>query len=108
MPLDIWMNVDVQWMSKGNEDNMAIKPTSYVNVKLYKAFFNNRFSITFEANDILNKSGRNFTFYNKDVTLFQINKADNRSFQLTFQYNFNTTRDRYRGSGAGQTEKNRF
>lgn len=108
LPLDIWMNVDVQWMSKGNEDNMAIKPTSYVNVKLYKAFFNNRFSITFEANDILNKSGRNFTFYNKDVTLFQINKADNRSFQLTFQYNFNTTRDRYRGSGAGQTEKNRF
>lgn len=108
LPLDIWMNVDVQWMSKGNEDNMTIKPTSYVNAKLYKAFFNNKFSITFEANDIFNKSGRDFTFYNKDVTLFQINKADNRSFQLTLQYNFNTTRDRYRGRGAGLSEKDRF
>ena len=108
LPLDVWMNIDMQWMSKGNEDNMAIKPTSYVNAKLYKAFFDNRLGITFEANDIFNKSGRDFTFYNKDVTLFHINRSDNRSFQFTLQYNFNTTRDRYRGSGAGQAEKNRF
>lgn len=108
LPADIWLNMDMQWMSSGNEDNMRIKPTSYVNVKFYKPFFNNRFSVSFEAKDIFNKSGRKLTLYNKDVTLFQINKTDNRLFQLTLQYNFNITRDRYRGNGAGQAEKNRF
>lgn len=108
LPGDFWLNVDMQWKSKGNEDNTFIKSASFVNAKLYKAFFKNRFSITFEANDVFNKSGSDFTFYNKDVTIYQKNRYDNRSFQLTLQYNFNTTRDRYRGSGAGQSEKERF
>lgn len=108
LPGDIWLNVDMQWMSEGNEGNTFQKSASYLNAKLYKAFYNNKLSLTLEANDIFNKSGRDFTFYNKDVTLYQLNNNDNRSFLLTLQYNFNITRDRYRGSGAGQSEKARF
>lgn len=108
LPGDIWLNIDMQWMSKGNEGNSLLESSSYLNAKLYKAFCKNRFSVTLEANDIFNKSARDFTFYNKDVTLYQKNLSNNRSFQLTLQYNFNTTRDRYRGRGAGQSEKDRF
>ena len=108
LPGDVWMNIDMQWMSRGNEDNMLTKSTSYVNAKLYKAFCNNQLSVSLEVNDILNKSGRKLTVYNKDVTLYQINKAENRTVWMTLQYNFNTTRDRYRGSGAGQSERERF
>lgn len=108
LPGDIWFNVDMQWMSEGNEKNAYLKSSSYLNVKFYKAFFNSRFSVTLEADDIFNKSGRDFTFYNEDVVFYKITKSNSRSFQLTLQYNFNTTRDRYRGSGAGQSEKRRF
>lgn len=108
LPGDIWMNIDMQWMSRGNEDNMLTKSTSYVNAKLYKAFLNDRLGLSLEVNDIFNKSGRKITVYNKDVTLYQINKAENCTVWLTLQYKFNTTRDRYRGSGAGQSEKERF
>lgn len=31
-----------------------------------------------------------------------------RNVELTIRYNFNTSKSRYKGTGAGQTEKNRF
>lgn len=38
LPYDIWMNVDMQWMSAGNDDNTYQEQSSYLNAKLYKAF----------------------------------------------------------------------
>ncbi|MDE5876731.1 MAG: TonB-dependent receptor [Muribaculaceae bacterium] len=108
LPYDIWLNIDLQWMSAGNGENAKITSTSYLNAKLYKAFFNNRFSVTLEANDIFNKDIRDFTLYNKDVTIFKSNHITNRTFHLTLQYTFNITRDRYAGKGAGHNELNRF
>lgn len=108
LPYDIWLNVDMQWMSAGNSDNAKVTSSSYLNAKLYKAFLKNRFSVTLEANDIFNKNMKDFTFYNKDVTIFKSNHVTCRAFLLTLQYNFNTTRDRYKGKGAGQNELNRF
>lgn len=108
LPGDIWMNIDMEWNSRGNKDNMKLGYSSCLNAKLYKAFCKERFSISLEANDIFNKSNRDITFYNKDVTLWQNGTSDNRALLLTLQYNFNTSRDRYKGKGAGNAEINRF
>lgn len=108
LPGNIWLNVDLQWMSKGNDENAGLSSTSYMNVKFYKAFFNNCFSVTVEANDIFNKSNRDFTFYNRDVTISKHTHLVNRAFLLTLQYSFNASRDRYKGRGAGNDELNRF
>ena len=108
LPYDIWLNVDMQWMSSGNDDNTKQSSSSYFNAKLYRAFFNNQFSVTLEANDIFNKSNRDATLLNKDVTIHRFNTTNNRTFMLTLQYSFNSSRDRYRGQGAGANELNRF
>lgn len=108
LPGDVWLNVDLQWMSAGNGENTRMSSSSYMNAKLYKAFFNNSFSVTLEANDIFNKNLRDFTLYNKDVTIFKSSSITNRTFLLTLQYTFNASRDRYRGKGAGNTELKRF
>ena len=108
LPYDVWLNVDMQWMTAGNDDNTRQEASSYMNVKFYKAFFRNRFSVTLEANDIFNKGNRNATLLNKDVTVYRCNTNNNRTFMLTLQYSFNSTRDRYRGQGAGTNEMNRF
>jgi len=108
LPADIWLNIDMQWMSGGNGENAKISSTSYINAKLYKAFFNNRLSLTLQADDIFNRNSRDFTFYNKDVTIDKSTHITNRTFQLTLQYTFNLTRDRYAGRGAGSAEMNRF
>ena len=41
-------------------------------------------------------------------TLRQNMTSDTRALLLTLQYNFNTSRNRYKGKGAGNEEINRF
>jgi hypothetical protein len=108
LPWDTWLNIDCQWTTAGNDRNIYASSSSYVNAKLYKDFFKKKLSFTLEARDIFNGSRQNFTFYNNAVTMFQKNFSDMRSVMFTVQYNFNVTRDRYSGSGAGNTEKKRF
>ncbi len=108
LPGDIWLNIDAEWTSKGHRQNILFKPTSYVNAKLYKAFFNNRFAITLEANDIFNKTGEDVWLYCKNITASECFSTNNRMYQITLQYTFNSSRDRYRGKGAGQSERQRF
>ncbi|MDE6116344.1 MAG: outer membrane beta-barrel family protein, partial [Duncaniella sp.] len=108
LPYDIWLNVDMAWESAGNDRNLYRKSCSYLNAKLYKAFFNNSFSVSAEANDIFNKRNYGVTSFNRDITRYVCVTDLSRSFYLTLQYTFNSSRDRYKGRGAGTNEKNRF
>lgn len=108
IPGDLWLNVDLQWMSAGNEKNSYQGHSSFIDARLYKAFFNNSFSISAQANDIFNTRNYGVTMMSGDVTLYQCSRSLSRSFVVTLQYTFNSSRDRYKGKGAGTNEKNRF
>ena len=109
LPLDIWLNVDAQLMTHIWENNMKVTNTPWsVNAKIYKGFSNNTFSVTLEAKDLFNTSQNDALMYNDAVQIVQKNFSPGRFVMLTLQYRFNTTRDRYRGTGAGNTEKSRF
>lgn len=109
LPQVIWLNIDAQLMTSSWDNNVKQSNTPwYVNAKIYKGFFNNAFSITLEAKDLFNKSHSNSILYSNSVQIVQKNFAQVRSVMLTLQYRFNTTRDRYRGTGAGNDEKSRF
>ena len=109
LPFDIWLNVDAQLMTRGWDNNTRLTNTPwYVNAKFYKGFFKDAFSVTLEAKDLFNSARNNFYLCSDAVQIHQKNFSPGRSVMLTLQYRFNTTRDRYRGTGAGNTEKNRF
>ncbi len=109
LPFDIWLNMDAQLMTCSWDYNMKLSNTPwYVNAKIYKGFFNNAFSVTFEAKDLFNTSQNDAMMRNDAVKIVQKNYSSGRSVMLTLQYRFNTTRDRYRGTGAGNSEKSRF
>ena len=109
LPFDIWLNVDAQLMTHIWENNIKVTNTPwYVNAKIYKGFFGDAFSVTLEAKDLFDTSGNNALMYNDAVQIVQKNFTPGRSVMLTLQYRFNTTRDRYRGTGAGNAEKSRF
>ena len=109
LPFDIWLNVDAQLMTRSWDNNMKLFNTPwYVNAKIYKGFFNNAFSMTLEAKDLFTTSQNDAMMYNDAVKIVQKNFSPGRSVMLTLQYRFNTTRDRYRGTGAGNSEKSRF
>jgi len=109
LPFDIWLNVDAQLMTHTWDNNMKLSNIPwYVNAKIYKGFFNNAFSVTLEAKDIFDSAKNNMLMYSNAVQINQRNFSPGGSVMLTLQYRFNSTRDRYRGSGAGNSEKTRF
>ena len=109
LPFDIWLNVDAQLMTRGWDNNTRLTNTPwYVNAKIYKGFFNDAFSVTIEAKDLFDSAKRDFNLCSDAVQIQQKNYSPGRSVMLTLQYRFNTTRDRYRGTGAGNSEKSRF
>lgn len=109
LPFDIWLNVDAQLMTRGWDNNTRLTNTPcYVNAKIYKGFVNNAFSVTIEAKDLFDSAKSNFHLCSDAVQIQQKNYSPGRSVMLTLQYRFNTTRDRYRGTGAGNSEKSRF
>lgn len=109
LPFDVWLNVDAQLMTSSWDKNMRLSNNPwYVNAKIYKGFFSNAFSVTLEAKDLFNSSQNDARMYSDAVQIIQRNFSPGRSVMLTLQYRFNSTRDRYRGTGAGNSEKSRF
>jgi len=109
LPFDIWLNVDAQLMTRGWDNNTRLTNTPwYVNAKIYKGFFKDTFSMTVEAKDLFDSAKSNFSLCSDAVQIQQKVFSPGRSVMLTLQYRFNTTRNRYRGTGAGNSEKSRF
>lgn len=109
LPLDIWLNADAQLTTSCWDNNMKLSNTPWhINAKIHKGFLKDTFSVTLEAKDIFDTSRRNAGIYNDAVQIEQKDFSPGRSVMLTLQYRFNTTRNRYRGTGAGNSEKSRF
>ncbi|MDE6301568.1 MAG: TonB-dependent receptor [Muribaculaceae bacterium] len=109
LPFDIWMNIDAQVQTPEWDNNMKLTNTPWeVNAKIYKGFFNDSFGITLESKDIFNSAGKDAYLGSDAVQIVQKNFSRGRTVMLTLQYRFNVTRDRYRGTGAGNSEKSRF
>ena len=95
--------MDMAWESAGNDRNIYRKSCSYMNAKLYKVFFNNSFSVSFEANDIFNKLNYGVTALSRDITRYPCVTDLCRSFYLTLQYTFNSSRDTDKGFSSGMS-----
>ena len=79
-----------------------------VNARLQTSFWKGRLTGTLYANDIFRTSRTKVTTY------YAIGKTDQDVYQYTQQvgislsYNFNASRSKYRGTGAGNEEKSRL
>ena len=79
-----------------------------VNARLQKSFFNERLSCTLYANDIFHTSKTKMTTYYAIGLTDQDVYTYTQCVGLTLSYNFNVSRSKYKGSGAGNDEKNRL
>ena len=79
-----------------------------VNARVQKTFWNGRLTGTLYANDIFR------TARTKVTTYYAIGQTDQdvytytQTVGITLSYNFNVTRSKYRGTGAGNEEKSRL
>ena len=101
--------LDFRYQGPGHYQNIYLDyHHTVLDVSIVKTFFGDRLSIKLAGEDLLDRSRDGNLVYNHQVKLWQGNYYDRRRFVATIRYKFNTTRSKYKGTGAGNDEKNRL
>ena len=109
LPCCITLNVDYRYQSKGNTMNVYLAKEQHVlDVSISKSFLKDALTLEIKGNDLLYKCWDADLLYNQRMELLQVSKRGTRDLQLTLRYKFNTTRSKYKGTGAGNAELNRL
>ena len=95
--------------SKGMTENAKLTRNNCTfDFSVRKAFLNNRLSVTVGVNDLFNRSANQLLLYTNNLSIDTKQELDSREFYVTLRYKFNTARSKYKGTGAGQSERKRF
>lgn len=108
LPKDYMINSLFRWRGAGDGENVRMGKSWQIDLALSKTF-NKHWDVKLSFNDIFNTASHNsFTIYgsNRDIQIDKI--VNTRCVELKVGYKFNTTKSKYRGKGAGNTEKNRL
>lgn len=108
LPWDIWLNVDISGRTAGNGDNYYLEPYWQCDLGLYKSFAGDTWSVKLQLNDVFDSWRQGMTLYDGMSRIWSRKVYDTRDLSLTLRYNFNSARSRYKGSGAGNTDKGRL
>lgn len=99
----------LQVNSKGiTENTELIRSTSAFNFSVRKVFLNDRLSVTVGVNDLFNHTANHGILYTNNLKTSVNQEYDSRQAYVTLRYKFNTARSKYKGTGAGQSERKRF
>ena len=78
-------------------------------LSLYKGFLKDRLSFQLNAYDIFNTNRQGvFSYVGRLRTILKITEPDSRSVSLTVRYKFNTAKNKYKGTGAGTSQRSRM
>ena len=95
--------------SKGIAENTELtRTTCAFNFSVRKAFLNDRLSVTVGVNDLFNRTANHVILYTNNFKTSVNQEYDSRQAYVTLRYKFNTARSKYKGTGAGQSERKRF
>ena len=95
--------------SKGMTENAKLTRNNCTfDFSVRKEFLNNRLSVTVGVNDLFNRSTNQLLLYTNNLSMDMKQELDSRDFYVTLRYKFNTARSKYKGTGAGQSERKRF
>ena len=109
LPCGITLNMDYRYQSKGNMMNVYLAKEQHVlDVSISKSFLKDALTLEIKGNDLLYKCWDADLLYNQKMELLQVSKRGTRDLQFTLRYKFNTTRSKYKGTGAGNAELNRL
>ncbi len=107
LPYGFTVNLDYQLTSAGRMQNCFIRPGHSLRFGIRKSFLNDKLTLDLQANNLLERQDVRPTMYIGNYSITSYN-PDQRYFRLTLRYKFNITNSKYRGTGAGNAEKNRM
>ena len=109
LPQGFLVTLDGNYQGKGSYQNVEIIDDKFIlNLGVTKSFLNDKLSLTLKGHDLFHGNRMGIKSYNNKLHLEQFSKWDTRELELTVRYKFNTNGNRYKGTGAGQSEFNRL
>ena len=99
-------NVHTHGNSGANANFDCTNPILSLSVS--KDFFKRRLNIRLSGNDLFNGGINRFTLYSNRMMFRKMEDNDSRCVTLSLRYRFNVTPSKYKGTGAGNAEKNRL
>ena len=107
LPKGFILGLNGSWTTKGYQNNIYLADDMIdVNVSLYKSFLKDKLTLQLQAYNIFNPK-QVATVYS-GIRVLQNTQVMHRHISLTIRYKFNTTRSKYKGTGAGESQKNRM
>lgn len=108
LPKDFVLRADLQWNTNGNRGIYYMKSFGYSELSLQKSFLSDRLHLTLRGEDLFNWSKTKDTKY---LSYLVSNRATNqygRRVTFSISWNFNNFKTKFKGTGAGEDEKNRL
>lgn len=109
LPAGFLLRMDFGYTTRGNDGSViCFEPSSYMNVALYKSFLHDRLSFNLQGNDLFAsiRNSNRMVYGNRDM--YTWNYPCSRNITITIKYRFNTLKNNYKGTGAGNDEKGRL
>ena len=110
LPHDWLLQADFNMHTHGyTGSNFRIETTNAIlSLSVSKDLFKHRLNIKLTGNDLFNQGIGHGTFYFNRMTVTKTEDNDTRYVSISLRYRFNVTPSKYKGTGAGNAEKNRL
>lgn len=103
------VSLNMRCQTTGADENTYMRqPTFRADLSLYKAFLDGRLSVQLYVDDIFKTMRRDCVCYYGAIRKARYKSPAQREINLTVRYKFNVARSKYKGTGAGQGQKDRF
>lgn len=107
LPANILLDVNASYLTKGNTENIYIEKGRFdINASLSKSFFKGAFTAQLNGYNLL-QAKQKVTVYS-GIRVIQNVQVSHRNIYLTLRYKFNSTKSKYKGTGAGESQKSRM
>ena len=110
LPHDWLLQADFNMHTHGNTgSNLWVDCTNpMLSLSVSKDFFKRRLNVKLTGNDLFNGGTNHVLVYSNRMMFRKMEDNDSRCIQLFLRYRFNVTPSKYKGTGAGNAEKNRL
>jgi outer membrane receptor protein involved in Fe transport len=109
LPHDWLLQADFNMHTYGYQQNVWLNCTNPIlSLSASKDFFNRHLNIKLSGNDLFNGGINRITLYSNRMLFRKMEDNDSRCVTLSLRYRFNVTPSKYKGTGAGNAEKNRL
>ncbi len=102
------IGADLWFYSESNSMNCFVESTQWISLSVRKTFFNGNLMFQLKGSDLLDRGSNRVTIYSGEIKNYMFNHHEPRNITLTIRYAFNKKKSKYKGSGAGKTEKSRM